>query len=62
MQSFKPNKLSLNNFRRENAKNALKPLKLKLARNLKHMTIDFDSKNLYQIVLCAKFHAKQKNF
>ena len=28
---------------RENAKNALKPLMLKLARNLKHMTIDFDS-------------------
>ena len=40
-----PNKLSLNNILRENAKNALKPLKLKLTRNLKHMTIDFDSNN-----------------
>ena len=43
-----------------------KPKKRNLARNIKHMTILFDSNHfntlIYKIVLCAMFRGKQTKF
>ena len=51
---------------RESTKKLKKPQKRNLARNIKHMTIVFDSNHfntlIYQIVLCAMFRGKQTKF
>ena len=52
-------------YARKCQKRLKKPQTRSLARNFKHMTIFWDSNHfnkIYQIVLCAMFHAKQTKF
>ena len=64
MPSFRPNKPCLNYFMLESGKNALKTLKTQLRTYIHayHYVIEFKPfqyNNIYKVVFCAKFHAKQ---
>ena len=50
---FRGKQSKFNHFMRESAKNAKKPQKCNLARNIKHMTIVFDS-NRFKTIIYTK--------